>query len=335
MVIMWRFYCGRCNIKYSDEEYIPYCIKCGGGLELLGESPEPVNILGEGSTPLVRDEYRGFEVYFKLEYLNPSGSFKDRGVSYALYMAKELGYTGSVVDSSGNTGLSTALYSGRLGLESYIVVPKAASESKKTLIRRVGGSLIETVTRDEAYVKAVELSSKYYYVAHQTNPFFLYGMKSIGYELVDIARGRDIILPVSSGSLFLGLYRGLDESGVRNYRIICVQAVESASLREYVKVYGSIGGDTSVYADALLVKNPKRIDEIVSIINSIDGGVVLVGDKAIKEATMELHSMGYIVEPSSSVVWAAYKYLVDKGFVRDAILILTGSGLKYISFNNF
>ncbi len=327
---MWRFYCASCKVEYPVEKYLPFCMRCGGGLEVEGEIPSRKNILGEGNTPLVSDTYKGLDVYFKLEYLNPSGSFKDRGCSYALYMAKDIGYKTSLVDSSGNTGLSTALYSSRLGMESYIVVPKYASESKKRLIKKVGGHLIETDTRDEAYEKAVELSKEYYYVAHQTNPFFLYGMMSIGHELADVAGGRDIIVPISSGSLLLGLYRGLLEAGAKDFRIIGVQASERASLKEYVRVLGMVGGGTSKYADALLVKNPRRLGEIASSLNRVGGGVVLVGDEAILEAVDELHRMGFIVEPSSSVVWAAFKFLVDKDLARDSILVLTGSGLKYI-----
>lgn len=327
---MWRLLCPSCNVEYHEGKYLPFCEKCGGGLEVKGDLPSRKNILGEGNTPLVSDSYKGFEIYLKLEYLNPSGSFKDRGSSYALYIAREIGYRTSLVDSSGNTGLSTALYSSRLGIESYVVVPKYASESKKRLIKKVGGNLIETETREEAYEKAVELSKKHYYVAHQTNPFFLYGMMTLGEELAEAARGRDIIVPVSSGSLLLGLYRGLLEVGAKNFRIIGVQAIETASLKNYVKVLGIIGGETSKYADALLVKNPKRLGEIVSTLKDVDGGVVLVGDDAILEATNELHRMGFIVEPSSSVVWAAFKFLVEKGLARDSILVLTGSGLKYI-----
>ncbi len=327
---MWRFYCPSCGVEYPEEKYLPFCEKCGGGLEVKGELPGRKKILGEGDAPTVTDRYRGFEVNFKLEYLNPSGSFKDRGCSYALYMAKEIGYKASVVDSSGNTGLSTALYSSRLGMESYVVVPKYASESKKSLIKKVGGNLIETETREGAYERAVELSSKYYYVAHQTNPFFLYGMMSIGVELSDLAEGRDIIIPVSSGSLLLGLYRGLLEADSKNFRIIGVQAVERAALKDYVKVFGVVGGETSKYADALLVKNPRRLGEIASVLNEVGGGVVLVGDEAILNASEELHRMGFIVEPSSSVVWAAFKFLIEKDVARDSILVLTGSGLKYI-----
>jgi len=327
---MWRFYCPSCGIEYPENKYIPFCEKCGGGLEVGGELPERRKILGEGGTPTVTEVYKGFEINFKLEYLNPSGSFKDRGCSYALYMAKEIGYKTSVVDSSGNTGLATALYSSRLGMESYIVVPKYASESKKSLIKKVGGILIETETREGAYEKAVELSKKYYYVAHQTNPFFLHGMMSIGIELSDMAEGRDVIIPVSSGSLLLGLYRGLMEAGSKDFRIIGVQAVERAPLKDYVKVFGVVGGESSRYADALLVKNPRRLREIASVLKEVDGGIVLVGDNAILDASEELHRMGFIVEPSSSVVWAAFKFLVEKDEARDSILVLTGSGLKYL-----
>ncbi len=322
----WRLYCPRCGFRSGEEEYYPWCPRCGGPLELEGEPPRTARILGEGSTPLVEGD--GFSA--KLEYLNPTGSFKDRGVSLSLQAARILGYSCSVVDSSGNTGVSVAAYSGRLGLRARVFVPRGAGEGKKRLIRLLGADLVEASDRDEASRLARSEASSCFHVAHQTNPFFLEGMKELGREIADAAEGSDIIVPVSSGSLLLGIARGLREEGVRGYRLIAVQNVEAASLRGRVKLLSEIGGPRGRLMDALVVRSPARLEEIADAVESTGGGLVVVGDEAVAPALRELLSQGFIVEPSSAAVYAAYKSLKERGMLRgEPILVLTGSGLKY------
>jgi len=322
----WRLRCTRCGFRGGEGEYYPWCPRCGGPLEVEGDPPRAVRVLGEGSTPLV--DVDGFRV--KLEYLNPTGSFKDRGVSYSLQVARGLGFECAVVDSSGNTGVSVAAFSGRLGLRARVFVPRGAGEGKKALIRLLGAELVEAADREEAGRLARREASRCFHVAHQTSPFFLEGMSGLGVELADVAEGSDIIVPVSSGSLLLGVRRGLERAGVRGYRLIAVQSVEAASLRGRVRLLAEVGGGSGRLLDALVVRRPARLDEIADAVNSTGGGLVVVGDDAVRPALRRLLSTGFIVEPSSAAVYAAYEALRERGLLRgDPVLVLTGSGLKY------
>lgn len=322
----WRLYCSRCGFRGPPSAYYPWCPRCGGPLEVEGKAPRVTSVLGEGGTPLV--EADGFRA--KLEYLNPTGSFKDRGVSYSLQVARLLGFECSVVDSSGNTGVSVAAYSGRLGLRARVYVPRSAGEGKKRLIRLLGAELVEAGDREEASRLAREEASRCFHVAHQTNPFFLEGMKSLGRELADVVEGSDVIVPVSSGSLILGIHRGLREAEVEGYRLIAVQNVEAASLRGRVGLLAEVGGSQGRLMDALVVRRPARLDEIAEAVNSTGGGLVVVGDDAVRHALKRLLASGFIVEPSSASVYAAMQELERRGLLRgEPLLVLTGSGLKY------
>jgi threonine synthase len=220
------------------------------------------------------------------------------------------------------------MYATHLGLEAYIIVPKGAGRGKKLLLRSLGAHVVETETREDASKRAVEMSKSCYYVAHSYSPIFIEGMKSIAEELKDYG-SWSFIVPTSSGTLLLGLYRGFRELGLRP-KIYAVQAAEAASLKDRVKVLAEIGGSSSKLADALVLKDPPRVDAMAEAVNSSGGGVIIVGDDSIRSSLRELLSMGLIVEPSSAAAWAAFKALkYDLGIDEDFVVPLTGSGLKY------
>ena len=324
----WRLYCKRCGLKLEPARYEPLCPRCGSPLELEGVLPKLFkSILGEGNTPAVLLDYRGVRVIVKLEYLNPTGSFKDRGVSYSLHLAKNLGYHCVVEDSSGNTAISVAAYAKALGLKARIYIPRTAGKGKVNLVKAIGAQVELVKSRDEAATRVMRDSRRCFYVAHAYSPIFIEGIKSLASELKEYSRATYIV-PVSSGTLILGLYRGFKESGITP-RLVAVQASEASPLRGRVELLAETGGPTSKLADALVLKNPPRLDDIVDAINSSKGGVVIVGDEAIKTSLRKLLSLGFIVEPSSAVAWAALDKLIDLGYSDEFVVILTGSGLKY------
>lgn len=321
---MWRLRCPRCGWVSEEREYRPFCPKCGSALRIEGRLEMPERpVLGEGSTPLVSRE----GVLFKLEYLNPSGSFKDRGTAVSLWLAKRLGYRTAVEDSSGNTALSVATYGAALGIRVRLHMPATAAPGKIGLARALGAEVVAEGSRAEAAARARAEAGDAFYVAHLTSPVFTEGMKAVGRELCDL-RGYDIFVPASSGTLLIGLWEGLRECG-GDARLIAVQAAEAASLKGRVKVLAEVGGPRSSLADALVVKSPPRIGDMAEAVRSSGGGVVVVGDEALRPAIKEVLRMGFIVEPSSAAVWAAYRALKEVGDVGDPVLILTGSGLKY------
>ena len=168
------------------------------------------------------------------------------------------------------------------------------------------------------------MAGQCFYVSHATSPIFIEGVSTLAKELKDLDPDLPIIIPVSSGTLLLGLWRGFNRLGVKA-KLIAVQASEAANLKGRVRLLAEAGGHSSKLADALVYKNPPRIDEMAKAAS----GLVVVGDGVLRDAWAELLGMGFLVEPSSASVYAAYKTLRAMGLVDDALLVLTGSGLKY------
>ncbi|MCE4603288.1 MAG: pyridoxal-phosphate dependent enzyme [Desulfurococcales archaeon] len=318
-----ELYCPSCG--YRSRRYTYRCPQCGSPLEAR-DPPSPAKVLGEGDTPLVEDRYRGHRVYMKLEYLNPTGSFKDRGVAASLSWASRQGYRCVVEDSSGNTGISTAAYSSHLGMEPVIIVPRTASPGKKRLIKSLGARLVEEDTREDAARRAEELARECFYVAHAWSPLFILGTEILAWEIPRRLLGLPIFAPVSSGTLLLGLYRGARRAGVEA-RLYAVQSPMANSLARLVEPVAVLGSSQGML-DALVYRNPPRLSEMAEAVSQ--GGVYIVGWEYASKAYNWLLHRGYIVEPSSAVVMAAYMHAVERGLVGDAILILTGSGLKYM-----
>nr|MEB3851975.1 pyridoxal-phosphate dependent enzyme [Desulfurococcales archaeon] len=179
-----RLYCPRCGYRLPPGAYAHRCPRCGSPLELEGRLEAP-RILGEGRTPVVEVPRRGARVAFKLEYLNPTGSFKDRGAAASLHYARLLGYECVVEDSSGNAGIAAAAYAARLGLRARVHTYRGAGRGKKALIRALGAELVEWPARGDA-ARAAEgeaAGGGCFYVAHSWSPIFVEGISSIAGEL--------------------------------------------------------------------------------------------------------------------------------------------------------
>ncbi|WP_292319167.1 PLP-dependent lyase/thiolase [Caldisphaera sp.] len=325
---MWSLFCKKCGFEGEENKYYPYCPVCKSSLYIKGIPPKFRSILGEGNTPIVKESINKNDVYFKLEYLNPTGSFKDRGVSYSLQLASQLKYKCSVEDSSGNTGISTAAFSSRLGIKSKIVIPKYAPPGKKSILRSLGAEVIESETRDEASNIAEELSKECFYVSHARNPFFIEGMKSIAEEIKHI-NPRGIVVPTSSFSLFLGTYYGLKEIGI-NAKMFAVQGKETASLREFIEPIYESKGKESKLADGLALKKAPRVYDALSVIKESNGGLLVIDDEEIKLGLKKLWNLGYMVEPTSAVSYIALIKLNELNYdINKYVAMLTGNGLKF------
>ncbi|BEP16656.1 threonine synthase [Pyrofollis japonicus] len=301
---------------------------------------KPVENRGEGDTPLAVDEFLGLRVWFKLEYLNPSGSFKDRGALLATSHAILLGAGCVVEDSSGNAGLAVARRASINGLESVIVVPRDAPEGKKKAIKLMGARLVEAENRAAAAELAPRIAREKscYYVYHLGNPLFVEGLETIAYEVYEQEGVPDaVVVPFGSGGLFLGIYNGfkkLQSLGLarRTPRMIAVQGVEVAPL--YERIYGSKPANgSSRLADGIRVPNPPLLDDALKALEESRGKVVAVNDSDIVRALKTLVEKGFIVEPTSAAAVAGLEKVAstlrEEG-VRDVLLPLTGSGLKML-----
>lgn len=295
------------------------------GSRPLGPLP---GLLGEGSTPLVYDSLGPVPAYYKLEYLNPTGSFKDRGASLTVYDASRKGYRCVVEDSSGNTALSVAAYSSRAGVEAHIFVPSTVGKGKKELLEALGAKVHVSPTRMEAHWEAVEFARRMgcYHVNHMVNPEFIMGVSTIAWEIPDKLLHGTFIVPASSGTLLLGLHMGLKARGV-DPNIVAVVSPCADKLARTGRLIARLGEGCDLL-DALVVEDPPLIDDMA---RAATRGVIVAGDTAVLPALRSLLLRGYIVEPSSATVEAALHYIAGSGLrmPKPYILILTGSGLKY------
>ncbi len=353
-----KWFCRNCGFTYDFfKGYYYRCPKCGSPLNIRYDkswnprgsglnrysSMLPINSLksiGEGSTPIVTREYDGLRLWFKLEYLNPSGSFKDRGSSLAISHAYRLGYRRVLEDSSGNTGLSVSLYSCIYGLPATIIVPEYAPKGKKDLIRLFGAGIVEAPTRSDAARIALGMAEDptTYYVAHTWNPLYPIAYKTIAYEAYEQGfHGDAVVVPIGSGGLTLGLYWGFkdlyDLGLIDNIPLfIGVQGVSSRPV--YEKLYGMVNVQgSSELADGILVKEPPRLEEITAVFKETKGCIVLIDNNDIIYGLKKLIDYGFIVEPTSaSIIRGIEKAseLCPLNNLRDILVPLTGSGLKMI-----
>ena len=322
---MWRLFCPRCGFRGEEGKYYPFCPRCGGALELQGEPPSYRPLMGEGGTPLVYRRTRLGVLGFKLEYTNPTGSFKDRGVSPSVQLARDLGYSCVVEDSSGNAGISTAAFAAFLGMEAVIAVPASAPAGKKNVLRLLGARVVELPTREAAARYAEEQSSRCFYVSHARSAFFLEGMRSAGRELPEDVKA--VIVPSASFSLLIGIWRGARSKP----RLYAVQGAENPSLAKYLEPLAVGASNRSSLADGLVLRDAPRAQEAAKLVKESGGGLVVVSDPEIARATKELWSMGLMAEPTSAASLAAAELLYNNGVDLDgAVLMLTGNGMKLL-----
>jgi len=297
--------------------------------------------LGEGWTPLVKFSDH---IHFKLESLNPTGSFKDRGstvlISAVHTLVKEA--EGNIAeDSSGNAGASIAAYAARACLKAKIYVPENISGPKLTQIRFYGADVIKVSgNRNKVAEEAQKTGKGRFYVGHILHPLFRDGIRSLAYEIAEQSNWKvpqRIYLPVSAGTLLLGVIDGFKHLANSNMietlpKIIACQTRQASPLYHQIKKlrYTAPEKITSI-ADALVSTRPPLLDIMVTSLNEIGGDAVVVDEDAIYDAFKELARKGFFVEPSSAVAYAAYKkQLGQKEVAKDerVIIILTGTGLK-------
>jgi threonine synthase len=182
----------------------------------FGLPPEvdPVS-LGEGNTPLVPANVFGRKVYFKCEFQNPSGSFKDRGSAVITAWLRWQGVKEAVEDSSGNAGASFASYAGRASIKVQIYIPASASGPKRRQIEATGAVVIPIQGSRSAVSDAAqhEAGGKIAYASHAWLPYNLPGYATAAYEIVEQLGGQfpgAIIVPSGQGGLLLGMWRGFE-----------------------------------------------------------------------------------------------------------------------------
>jgi len=291
--------------------------------------------LGEGCTPLVEVELYGGKVACKLDYLAPTGSFKDRGTSVLVSALVEMGIKRVVEDSSGNAGASLAAYCARAGIEAQIYVPAHASPEKLAQIEAYGAKLIPiTGPRERAAQAAQKAAERGYYASHYWNPLPLEGIKTEAYEICEALAWRapeTVIVPVGQGTHLLALYRGfrdlLEAKVIKNIpRLYGVQAIGCAPLYEAFQGHAPISPRPTV-AEGISIREPIRRREVLEAVRATEGEMLAVTDEETLQARDIIARRGLYVEPTSAVAVAALKQL-SPHLEGVNVISLTGSGLK-------
>ena len=309
----------------------------------FGLSPEtkPVS-LGEGNSPLLWSSVFKRKVAFKCEYLNPSGSFKDRGSALIVAWLHSRGIRAAIEDSSGNAGASIAAYASRVGIKIRIFVPENASGRKRRQIVAYGAELVPVhgARTDVAEaVKALADGGKVY-ASHAYLPFNLPGYATTAYEIFEqlgnVMPGA-VIVPAGQGGLLLGLARGFDILRIAyNLKpitptIIGVQARACAPLLEMFSA-GSSGAlsvsENPTLAEGVRVCYPIRAAAVLQAIHACQGTIYATEENKILPGYAALARLGFYVEPTSAIVWDALKNLIDD-LTDPVVAILTGSGYKH------
>ncbi|MEA3442742.1 MAG: pyridoxal-phosphate dependent enzyme [Chloroflexota bacterium] len=301
---------------------------------------EKFPVVHQGWTPIVKKNIGGVEVNFKLEYLSIGGSFKDRGAYISVAKAKELDVKGIIVDSSGNAGIGFSLMGLLSGIDVDVFIPRYAPEGKKSLLRLLEANIHEIDgDRMDVNQAAVEAEKEgLVYVGHWWNPYFIEGVKTIAYETYEQIGGVDcVVVPVGSGTILLGLYKGYEELvklGVLNEvpRVIAVQACGYSGICEELGARKECIAKSGL-ADGIAITDPPRRRQIVEVVTRTKGCGIIVNDEEIKESLVDLRRLGFIVEPTSATAYAALEQAIKQGLIKPGskvLLPLTGSGLKLL-----
>jgi threonine synthase len=307
---------------------------------ILPEGAKVVS-LGEGNTPLIWYQIFEHRVGFKLEFLNPTGSYKDRGTAPLVSFLLSRGVSQAVEDSSGNAGASFAAYAAASGIQGRVFVPSYASGPKLAQIAAYGAEVVQVQgTRSqttEAALKAVNHSVAY--ASHASMPFGLAGYATLAYELFQ-QTGRapgTVITPVGQGGLLLGIGRGfaaLQQAGLIETlpKIIGVQALACAPLWALF-TYGPDGlswvSEGQTLAEGVRVRHPLRGDAVLEMVRRSGGLMLAVDEPDVLPAHQALARMGLFIEPTSAIVWKALE-MAREQIVDPVVVVLTGSGLKAI-----
>ncbi|KAF0108833.1 MAG: Threonine synthase [Anaerolineaceae bacterium] len=380
--------CTNCGCGYPSRG-LPYqCPKCGGLFDFavlpdfdparaapaqpgiwrwrhafgLPADAEPVS-LGEGNTPLVPAQAFGRDVFFKCEYQNPTGSFKDRGSALIAAWLKLRGRKEAVEDSSGNAGASFAAYAARAGIRARIFVPASASGPKRTQIEAYGADLVPVPGSRSDVAEAVRRAAggKAAYASHAWLPFNLPGYATAAYEIFEQLGGRlpgAVIVPAGQGGFLLGLRRGFeqlriarnlsDDPTITNNQTVTDNQTLIDSQTSVVKMVGvqaracaplwalftagreGLGfvAENATLAEGVRVRQPLRGAAVLGAVAAGCGSVCAADEEEILPGREALARLGFYVEPTSAIVWSALRQTIHE-FPDPVVVVLTGSGLKY------
>ncbi|MXY45276.1 MAG: threonine synthase [Dehalococcoidia bacterium] len=355
--------CAECTISLRADMTTLTCLDCESPLEVdypghdYGSATPPMPVpkqflesatLGEGNTPIVnlpavasRLGIRSLDA--KLEYINPTGSFKDRGTAVVIAAAKRHGVSEVVEDSSGNAGASVSAYAARAGMTAHIFAPSSAPQAKLRQIVAYGAQVHSIPgPREATTAAAIEYATEHslVYASHVLSPYFVEGTKLFAYEIFHQSGDsmpKHIVMPVGNGSLLLGALKGFSElkRGGHIADIPRLHAVQAKSVMPIVAAFHDLTDVPPVQttvAGGIAVGTPARLEEIVTAIKTTDGTATAVEENDILSWRDTLaHTEGIYGEPTSAAAFASLAQLLQQGIIQphERVLVpITGFGLK-------
>jgi threonine synthase len=294
-------------------------------------SDDPVVSLGEGGTPLVLAprlcERAGAEVWLKLEGANPTGSFKDRGMTCAVSAAVREGAQAVVCASTGNTAASAAAYAARAGLRGAVIVPEGKIATGKLAQALMHGARVIALRGnfDQALALVRELAARHpISLVNSVNDFRIEGQKTAAFEVLEALDDEldALCIPVGNAGNITAYWRGFTEAGQRP-QMFGFQAAGAAPL-----VHGAPVEHPETVASAIRIGNPARWEEAMDAMTSSGGSVRAVSDEQILAAYRFLAANeGIFCEPASAASVAGLLAHGADG-ARRVVCVLTGHGLK-------
>lgn len=376
-------YCPRCQSRYDIDSIQSLC-SCGAPLlidydyqkaastltsaSLLGraggmwkyEEVLPVKVreniitLGEGGTPLLPSRLIGpglgmDNLFLKDETVNPTGSFKARGLGMAVSRAKELGIKRLIIPTAGNAGSALAAYSARAGIECKIIMPRDVP--KPFLVDAVyHGAQIEQVdgTIKDCGARAAQLSVEegWFSIATLKEPYRIEGKKTMGYELAEQFNynlPEIIIYPTGGGTGLIGMWKAFNEMermgliDSRRPKMVAVQSSGCAPIPRAFKRGDRVAQEwlePQTLAAGLRVPGAVGDFLILEALYQSDGIAIAIDDDSIMRETRILANReGIFSSPEGGASLAAMKELLNSGFIQSSdrvVLFITGSGYKYL-----
>jgi threonine synthase len=376
--------CTRCGEHYPADRPQTLCPKDGGILyarynlaeikktfsaaRLAGRAPtmwrydavlpeaDPVS-LGEGFTPMLPSrEYPS--VYIKDEGLNPTGSFKARGLSAAVTMARHFGLKKLAIPSAGNAAGALAAYAAAAGIEAHIFMPQDVPMANRIECDFYGAhvtlidGLISDCAREVGKLKEKEswAAEGWFDVSTTKEPYRVEGKKTMGYEVAEQLGWKmpqGIIYPTGGGVGLLGMWKAFDEMqelgwiGKERPRMVCVQSTGCAPV---VKAWDEGKSAVEMWTNAATIASGLRVPKpygdylILDILKKSHGIAIAATDEEIMDATRHwAKTEGVFAAPEGAAALVAYRKLLATGFFKPedtVVLFNTGTGLKYLDIRN-
>lgn len=384
MTYVTELECSRCGASAAADRLQTVCPKCAGSLYVrydlaavakavnpeklrcrtaaarsmwkyqeLMPSDAPVT-LGEGQTPLLHTRRLGAamggeRLYVKDEGLNPTGSFKARGLGCAVTMLKQFGVKKVAIPTAGNAGSALAAYCAQAGIEAHIFAPKDVPQGNLAEYNYYGArvTLVDGLISDCAkLVQAGREREGWYDVSTMKEPYRVEGKKTMGYEVVEQLGWQvpDVLFyPTGGGVGLIGMWKGFEELeqlgwiGPKRPRMVAVQAAGCAPV---VRAFESGADKMEAYPNAstmaagLRVPKPYADATILEILRSSRGTALAVNDEEIRAAVRELASSeGIFAAPEGAAAVVAARQLYASGWMKaeeTVVLYNTGAALKYL-----